>query len=507
MDERPKTTNTNDSIATLKPLLEAESTPSTSSHLAPTEKPNATFGQQSTSTNKWSQSLAQWGLEITALGLSLMAFGLMIYLLYRHWWTLIGSVLLVEELGEACVCFNLACVDPIGALIAIALLAFESFTQAVLAVKEVTLDHREYKKVGSTGVKEARQSLKPAFACATGNCTWDNFTSIAVCSKCYDISRYVARPSGPVKLPSKIEATGPYDQSWVLGHGETLPDVSNPSPYADWANDQNFTFFKHEIPEINISISNYNGSRQCRDSSRRCPDTYLVTTNPGRTLMFGNLSTILMAIQYLVANETWLDDKTTWENTKVSARECAISFCVNEYHNVLSQGILQETITSSWVDKEPESYTSDDKSVKAFLKYTNHSLDMCLQLAQLSYLQIKIPDGDYKRQASILRQEYFNITQTTIIALQNVLSDEFGQIRDLKSPHQDYIDGTSKKLLYIAWGMGQPATGFMSGLSRSNDIPATLDNVALSLTNWIRDRELQKSPMKGNATTTNYHTC
>jgi hypothetical protein len=461
-----------------------------------------------------------------------------------------------------------------GALTAVALLAFEPFTQAVLAIKdkEVTLDHREYTKVVqssndsletlgnvptigrstrldgaswsgafagvglvpfpgpnntpinfsvyrlSSNIQEdmgmkaaiwngfspftAAQNLKPAFACATGNCTWANFTSIAVCSKCHDISEYVTTSSGPVKFPSGIQATGPDDQSWVLGPGESLPGVSNPSPYFDWGNGRNFTFIKHEIPQLNLSISNYNGSRQCRDLSQQCPDTYLsarVTTNPGQTLTFGNLSTIVMAIQYLASNETWLDNRTTWEDTKVSARECALSLCVNEYHDVLSQGVLQETVVSSWTDRELESYTNDDKDVKAFMKYTNHSLDMGILLVDLSDLQIKIPDGDYKRQASVLRQQYFNITQTTIIALQNVLSDGFGGIRDYNFD-RDYIDETSKRLMYPALGMSQPTAGLMSGLGRSSDIPATMDNVALSLTKWIRDRELQTSPMVGNAT-------
>ncbi|EXK28852.1 hypothetical protein FOMG_14741 [Fusarium oxysporum f. sp. melonis 26406] len=174
--------------------------------------------------------------------------------------------------------------------------------------------------------------------------------------------------------------------------------------------------------------------------SQQCPDTCLsarVTTNPGQTLTFGSLSTIVMAIQYLVSNETWLYDKTPWEDTKVSARECALSLCVNEYHDVLSQGVLQETVVSSWTDREPGSYTNDDKNFKAFIKYTNHSLDMGILLVDLSDLQIKIPDRDYKRQASALRKQYFNITQTTIVALQNVLSDGFGGIRDLKSPYRE----------------------------------------------------------------------
>ncbi|EXK83057.1 hypothetical protein FOQG_12726 [Fusarium oxysporum f. sp. raphani 54005] len=420
----------------------------------------------------------------------------------------------------------------IGALTAIVLLTFEPFTQAVLAIrdKEVILDHREYNKVvqSSNGSLETHgnvptigRSTRLDGASWTGafagvgvvqfpgpNNTPMNFHSIAphVTSRkiwCRGISGYVTKSSGPVKLPSGVQAAGPYHQSWVLGHGETLPDVSNPSPYFDWANGRNFTFLKHEISELNISISNYNGSRHCRDLSQQCPDTYLcarVTTNPGQTLTFGNLSTIVMAIQYLVSNETWLDDKTTWEDTNVGARECALSLCVNEYHDVLSQGVLQEAVASSWTDREPGSYTNDDKNVKAFIKYTNHSLDMGILLVDLSDLQIKILDRDYKRQASALRKQYFNITQTTIIALQNVLSDGFGGIRDLKSPYRDYVDGISKKLLYPALEMNQSTAGFLSGLGRSSDIPATLDNVALSLTKWIRDRELEVSPMVGNAT-------
>ncbi|CCT75709.1 uncharacterized protein FFB20_00976 [Fusarium fujikuroi] len=125
---------------------------------------------------------------------------------------------------------------------------------------------------------------------------------------------------------------------------------------------------------------------------------------------------------------------------------------------------------------------------------------MGIKLARLSDLQIKIPDGDYKRQASNLQQQYFNITQLTIIALYNVLSDGFGIIRNynaIEDLSRPYIDISSTKLMYPALGMGQPNAGLMSGLGRSNDIPSTINNVALSLTKWIRDRELETSPMRG----------
>ncbi|KAF5685296.1 hypothetical protein FDENT_6290 [Fusarium denticulatum] len=166
-------------------------------------------------------------------------------------------------------------------------------------------------------------------------------------------------------------------------------------------------------------------------------------------------------------------------------------------------GALQETVASSWMEREPNSYTNDDKDVKAFMRYTNHSLDMGTQLAKLSDLQIEIPDEDYKRQASNLRQQYFSITQPTIIALYNALSDGFGIIRnsnDIKDLSKPYINLSTTNFTYPALGMGQSNAGLMSGLGQSRDIQSTVNNVALSLMKLIRDRELETSPMKGHAT-------
>ncbi|KAF5579091.1 hypothetical protein FPANT_9749 [Fusarium pseudoanthophilum] len=614
MDETLESTSANDHMATLQPLLEAEPPSSAASSQAPpTEKSVKTSGEEDKTSSKWSLFLAQWGLEITALALSLIAFGLMIYLLYhsagepiskwnKTYVSLNTAVSILAGTSRACLAFAISmclsqrkwnwlsgaaqplvdfdrfdaasrgawgslrllqsCIrrphwTSIGALTAIALLAFEPFTQAVLAIegKEVTLDHVEYAKAAhssndtlqtfgnvpqigrstrldgaswdgaATGVSAvpfpgphnttmdfiarrfsfniqedmgmkaaiwngfspftAPQNLRPAFACATGNCTWPVFPSIAVCSKCRDISKYVTKSTGPVKFPSKIYNSGAHGQEYMLEPGESLPGVSNPSPHADLRDGRNFTFIKHEIPQLNLSISNYNGRPHCQDLFQQCPDTYLsarVTTNPGQTLTFRNRSTLIMAIQYLASNETWLDNRTTWENTRE---------------------VLQETVASSWMDRGPDSYTNDDNDVKAFMKFTNHSLDMGTQFAKLSDLQIKIPDGDYKRQASKLRQQYFNITQPTIIALYNILSDGFGILRnsnDMKDLFRPYIALSTTKLIYPALGMGQPNAGLMSGLGQSKDVPSTINNVALSLTKWIRDRELEMIPMKGNAT-------
>ncbi|PNP83825.1 hypothetical protein FNYG_02513 [Fusarium nygamai] len=336
MDEPPESTNANGHMATLQPLLEAEPPSSASSQAPPTEKPVKTSGKEGKTSSKWSLFLAQWGLEITALVLSLIAFGLVIYLLYhsadepiskwnKTYISLNTAVSILAGTSRACLAFAISmclsqgkwnwlsgaaqplvdfdrfdaasrgawgslrllqsCIrrphwTSMGALTGIALLAFEPFTQAVLAIegKEVSLGHLDYAKAAhssndtlqtfgnvpqigrstrldgapwdgaSTGVSAvpfpgphnttmefmarrfsfniqedtgmkaaiwngfspltAPQNLRPAFACATGNCTWPVFPSIAVCSKCRDISEHVIKSIGPVRFPSNIYNSG-----------------------------------------------------------------------------------------------------------------------------------------------------------------------------------------------------------------------------------------------------------------------------------------------------------
>ncbi|KAF5635990.1 hypothetical protein F52700_5304 [Fusarium sp. NRRL 52700] len=196
MEEIPESTTANDHMATLQPLLETESPSSASSQVAPAEKPNKTSSKESKASSKWSLFLAQWGLEIAALSLSLIAFGPMIYRLYwsaeepisqwnKAYISLNTAVSILAGTSRACLTFAISmcfsqgkwnwlsgaaqplvdfdrfdaasrgawgslrllqsCVrrpnwTSLGALTAIALLAFEPFTQAVLAIEgtEVT---------------------------------------------------------------------------------------------------------------------------------------------------------------------------------------------------------------------------------------------------------------------------------------------------------------------------------------------------------------------------------
>ncbi|KAI6763972.1 hypothetical protein HG530_007761 [Fusarium avenaceum] len=335
------------------------------------------------------------------------------------------------------------------------------------------------------------QNLKPAFNCASGNCSWTNFASIAVCHKCEDISQSLVKTSGRTTVPEIYMPA-----RW--GNG-TLPDISNQGPGANVnLGQKTLTYTKYQVQGTNLSLSNYNGKTKCTSENDNCPDTYLttrVTTNPAHTIKFGHINTMIMNLQYLVADESWHENKTTWEQTSVSGKECALYFCVNEYQDTLSQGVLEETVLKSWADRTAGSYSDGDDSgnVTKFFESANHTLDMGTSLVNLSDLQIRIPDEYFQK--SNLPIQTFNITQPTIVSLLGDLNKGFwgpdvGEIYHYRTP---------ATWIYPSLGNTNPPS-FVAGLGKSQDIPTTIENIALSLTKWMRDRDLETRPEKGSAT-------
>ncbi|KAF4441820.1 hypothetical protein F53441_11905 [Fusarium austroafricanum] len=338
------------------------------------------------------------------------------------------------------------------------------------------------------------QNLWPAFTCASGNCSWTNFASIAVCHKCQDISQHVITTSGGNRIPDIY-----MPPTWGRG---ARPSISNQAPAANYYQRlQNLTYTKHEIPDMNLNLSNYNGKAKCTSQNDNCPDTYLslrVTTNPGQTFKSKDLNTMIVAIQYLAANESWKENRTIWEKTQITSQECSLFFCVNEYDDVLSQGVLDERITNPWRDRTTGSYSSsgpDSGNVAKFFKYANFSLDMGNALVKLSDLQIKIPDEYFDK--SSLPTQTFNITQTTILSLLGVLNEGFWGF----NAQDSYASSSPARWIYPAMGSKRPP-GFVVGLGESNNTVTTMKNVAESLTKWIRDYDLEKNPKKGSATAT-----
>lgn len=233
------------------------------------------------------------------------------------------------------------------------------------------------------------RNLWPAFSCASGNCSWAPFTSLAICSRCIDLSEHAVRTSGNYTFAQRFSVPG----GWQLQKNETLPEVSNKDLFANWGllGKRTIAWTRHEIPELRLDLTNYDGKRKCGSGNVECPDTYLsvtFTTNPGRTINFRNSSTLVLAIQYLQADKSWRENETTWQHTQVTTQECGLYFCVNEYETSLEQGVLKERVVNSWTSKTADSHNPPGPgNLIEYRQHLNNTLDLACNMSTANTLR------------------------------------------------------------------------------------------------------------------------
>ncbi|KAK0649745.1 hypothetical protein B0T16DRAFT_457127 [Cercophora newfieldiana] len=330
-----------------------------------------------------------------------------------------------------------------------------------------------------------RQNLSPAFNCPVGDCTWNRFISLAVCSKCNDISTDLSKSAGKTQVGERSD-----DWHWV---NEPPNNITNQGVRVS-PDVGEYDYTQYEIPSLGLSLSNYNGPNLCTGQTL-CPDTYLTgraQTNPGRTLTFQNYQTLLFSLATISVNVSWLENTTVWEDTKVTASECALYYCINAYDSNVKMGVLDETIVASWADRVPGSY-QDAKSpeFQTLDKSNNHTLDYPFGKFKLSQLELRIPINDSRYPASRRSIPPFNISY----------GDVGTTIRFLKS----FANTTEADPLLVFPLRGSPSRSPLiralgSLLLARRSMPDAFEAAALSMTKWMRDRELSHSPVTGTVT-------
>lgn len=329
-------------------------------------------------------------------------------------------------------------------------------------------------------------NLSPSFLCTSGNCTWDEFTSLAVCSKCANITHHLVKKTGS----TMAEGSGT-DSGWSAD--AKMPEVSNQGV---WANlgflEQKHNFTKYTIPQSGLNLSNYDGVAHCSSSNDNCPDTYMsakVISNPGLTISFRNLHTMILAMQVIQPSNSWQKNETVWEDTVVEAQECSLSFCVNAYQSKVEQGTLQEKVVSSWTSRPPNCYESqrifNDTEFTEYKNYTLNNLNV-----PRTDLQIHIP----QKNSSKFAGRKYNITESVIAGMLDVFSQGFDNVT-METDDSAYED--IPVLIYPSNGWNDPSR-FMLGIGNAHDIIGTFDNLASSLSKWMRDRQLDDTPIKGH---------
>lgn len=388
----------------------------------------------------------------------------------------------------------------IGAIVTVALLAFEPFMQAIISFSggidaahdssiaqlgrsDIILNAGSFSITGSQALgalqllpsnktislqafstqvdlgmisaiyngfyETSTSKLATSLVCPTANCTWTPTTTLAVCSMCNDVSSHIRRHifSG-MNLGTNTDSTIEFFGNWTA----------------------------FSLPYLNLT--NYSGSKGTLQLAAFMSAARV--TNPHDTVSFRDSRTLITAVGVLKAAENFTKGDLLWDDTPVTATECALSFCIKAYSSSVRKGVLDEDNFASWFERDPSSYVSIDEGVTsvadtvAFDKWNHYSLYTRNYGDTLrSDLVLFVPPDDAKRHALPANASTrFNISQATISSTVTYVNDEF----------------FAEKMAWPLWGDAYSNTPpIIQALYRSTNLTNTFENAASSLTTWIRD--------------------
>ncbi|KAH8722876.1 hypothetical protein GQ44DRAFT_828730 [Phaeosphaeriaceae sp. PMI808] len=302
------------------------------------------------------------------------------------------------------------------------------------------------------------------FNCSTGNCTWTNFVSTAVCSTCNDVSSQTQMSSAIGRNASNVPS---------------LPNVSI-----------NATYTMFRLPYSNIrninAYSNFLGQVSFDSQHLVSPRTYMtanMTYDVYETITFQKYETLLMAFTMMRASKDYLENKTSWEKTTPTATECALYLCAKEFKSWTNNSVLEEKVVNSWATRDPNSF-KHDKNSSRFDFGTNASAWVEAQGNRFYNPTIDPPRTNLR----------LTIPPTATTKLNNV-SDLYVTQRFIRSTIEFLLEFTGAKALKQdeVLAFPQPSgTPFIDALWSSNNLSGTFDNAARSLTNQLRDVAQQR---------------
>lgn len=314
----------------------------------------------------------------------------------------------------------------------------------------------------------SKAQQRASFSCQTGNCTWPVFTSLAVCSQCNDVTSHLKKERlkgenlGTIQLATNLRIDGEY--------------------------------LRYSLPYVNISNADIDqavavpSSSSPRGSMSSAFMSAQSVNNPGRTVSFTRLDTMLAAMGVIKSDAGYANSTVAWRDSAVTATECALYLCANAYTTRVEGGALLEDTIASWSNRVPESYQPSGRVPRGFDEaefVKNHTMVPAPVAKDPVYggdikrndLQLRIPSDEAKAHglpdnATLV----FNVSQNTIGSTGTFINFDFFQTKSRDRVVWP-IAGMS--------GFDQPPVA--QSLWDSQNLTATFENAALALSKWMRD--------------------
>ncbi|KAI0198813.1 hypothetical protein F4808DRAFT_472459 [Astrocystis sublimbata] len=320
------------------------------------------------------------------------------------------------------------------------------------------------------GLTNASSSLLPSTSCAGGNCTWTPFLSTEICGSCGDITNHLQRNIFP-----------------QANHG-VLEYRLNDTKLDNYAN----------------STGKDEGSKWIEQES----------IGPNQKLYLNHdRNTMFYAFQIIKAADSYEKGSTTWEETDVTAFECAFFACVNLYQVEMTNGLLKERVIETWSGRKEGSYTALDS-----LNSTKHDIMAAAQndfpfdsghksfvSGQLDFtrrdLEIAVPEHDRIRY-EVSAGTKFGLSQNVIFTIEQIFaedesgSDGKGGTTLSRSP--PYIADAENDGQELSCRPLNPDGTMADYLYHSTDVSETVSNIAKAVSVYISDTFGSKHPGKAH---------
>lgn len=308
------------------------------------------------------------------------------------------------------------------------------------------------------GGSSASTKFDPAINCATGNCTWPLYTSLAVCSACNDISSHVIK---------SIKSGNP---------GQGLDSSSQQF---------NVSYTNFAIPNSDLYIANFDGLAQLTSPSgldfHVTSMAAMATQNHSATISFLDNLNVISALTIMRADDDYKNGKIPWQNTSITATECALYLCTNLYSSRVDQGQFNETAVASWSNRNMDSFQTLPTD-----KFPPLSIPLSKAWSAMYGDPFVFSNGDYSRTDLQLNISNDDLAQYSV---QDSVHTTFNVSQDAIGSMVIWIQSffTNGRLLY---GVDAPLTGqppVTQSLGTSNNLTETFANVSQSMTSWIRN--------------------
>lgn len=263
------------------------------------------------------------------------------------------------------------------------------------------------------------------YSCPSGNCTWDIFQSLAVCSACVDRTDRLLRSS-------------------FLGSQPMQQELFRTS------NRTNYHLTEYWIPDV-LRLNNEDGVQSTTLMSANG------TATRNESLYFGSKDTFIWSMSFI--NVT--DPEALWPNSPVAAVECGLRYCVNSYNSMIKNGSLIETF-----DPAPSTISPD-------------SWQMIREGATEEGLKNRPTEGlAAPESVRVLRTDLqlgagFNLTQGVVASISSLLRSVF-------------LSGNRTPALVVKYDDPFYLPEVMQTLYQSQDLNATFATLAKSMTNCMR---------------------